>query len=153
MADVQPRIPYWQLLQDPRWQRKRLEILERDQFQCLACMDGSSPLHVHHGYYAKGRMPWEYEDETLHTLCKDCHERIEGSKARLNRMLGECLEGELDLIIGYTIGVLSALLESHTFDAENTLEAFGLADYEHRPARELAHLYGFLPRDDGDADG
>jgi hypothetical protein len=26
------RTPYWQLLQDPRWQKKRLEVLDRDGF-------------------------------------------------------------------------------------------------------------------------
>lgn len=65
---------YSTLLKDPRWQKKRLKILERDYFACLACGDGESTLHVHHCYYEKGKKPWEYEDSSLLTLCEECHE-------------------------------------------------------------------------------
>jgi len=64
---------YYEKLLDPRWQKKRLEILSRDDFKCLQCGDGSSTLHVHHGYYERGLDPWEYDNDTLHTLCDDCH--------------------------------------------------------------------------------
>lgn len=30
-------------------------------------------LHVHHHYYVKGRLPWEYPDLALITLCHECH--------------------------------------------------------------------------------
>jgi len=46
---------YWQKLQDPRWQRKRLEILNRAEFCCESCGDTESQLQVHHGYYEKGK--------------------------------------------------------------------------------------------------
>lgn len=65
---------YWQKLQDPRWQRKRLEILNRAEFCCEICGDSESQLQVHHGYYEKGKEPWEYEDDTLWCLCDGCHE-------------------------------------------------------------------------------
>ena len=65
---------YWQKLQDPRWQRKRLEILNRAEFCCEGCGDSESQLQVHHGYYEKGKEPWEYEDDTLWCLCDKCHE-------------------------------------------------------------------------------
>lgn len=31
-------------------------------------------LHVHHTYYINGKLPWEYENEALITLCWKCHE-------------------------------------------------------------------------------
>lgn len=65
--------PYWQKLQDPRWQRKRLEILNRADFKCEKCGDKTTTLQVHHGYYEKGAEPWEYENETLWCLCSSCH--------------------------------------------------------------------------------
>jgi len=59
---------------DPRWQRKRLEILQRDDFKCQAeCGAAGKELHVHHFYYVSGRAPWEYPNDALITLCKDCH--------------------------------------------------------------------------------
>jgi len=30
-------------------------------------------LHVHHHYYVKDRLPWEYPDLSLITLCNECH--------------------------------------------------------------------------------
>ena len=33
-------------------------------------------LHVHHTYYQIGRMPWEYPDESLVTLCRTCHHEV-----------------------------------------------------------------------------
>lgn len=68
------RKPYWEKLRDPRWQKKRLEIMERDKFKCCQCGDMSSTLNVHHGYYERGLDPWEYDDDTLWTLCERCHE-------------------------------------------------------------------------------
>jgi 5-methylcytosine-specific restriction endonuclease McrA len=65
---------YADQLKSPKWQKKRLEILERDDFTCLACGNKEKQLHVHHGIYLKGKMAWEYENYTLHTLCFSCHE-------------------------------------------------------------------------------
>lgn len=64
---------YAEQLKSPKWQKKRLEILERDKFTCLACGDTEKQLHVHHGIYIKNKMAWEYENITLHTLCNSCH--------------------------------------------------------------------------------
>ncbi len=69
-------IPYWQKLQDPRWQRKRLEILERDKFSCQHCDDEGTTLHVHHRYYVSGREPWDYPGFCFVTLCKECHKLV-----------------------------------------------------------------------------
>lgn len=69
---------YSELLRDPRWQKKRLEVMQRDHFTCQHCKDTKSTLNVHHCYYGKTvdgvrRMPWDYEISSLVTLCEDCH--------------------------------------------------------------------------------
>ena len=58
---------------DPRWQKKRLEIMERDEFKCRSCGSTDKTLNVHHAYYDKGKMPWEYDEEVLITWCEGCH--------------------------------------------------------------------------------
>lgn len=65
---------YSEKLKDPRWQRKRLEIFERDGWTCRGCYDEKNTLAVHHLKYLPGKDPWDYPDELLLTLCKDCHE-------------------------------------------------------------------------------
>jgi carotenoid cleavage dioxygenase-like enzyme len=64
---------YSEKLKDPRWQRKRLEIMQRDKFECQYCGDNQSQLAVHHRYYISKRQPWDYPDWALRTLCSDCH--------------------------------------------------------------------------------
>lgn len=56
---------------DPRWQRKRLEILQRDEWTCHACNATDKTLHVHHKYYNGN--PWNVPDDALQTLCEECH--------------------------------------------------------------------------------
>jgi predicted RNA-binding Zn-ribbon protein involved in translation (DUF1610 family) len=68
---------YAEKLKDPRWQKKRLEILERDQWTCRNCFDKTTTLHVHHLTYAKKAEPWDYPEDYLLTLCEKCHKDIE----------------------------------------------------------------------------
>lgn len=64
---------YSELFKDPRWQKKRLEILQRDNFTCQVCDDTKKTLHVHHKLYFYGRDPWDYINDFFETLCEDCH--------------------------------------------------------------------------------
>ena len=65
---------YSELLRSPLWQKKRLKILERDDFTCQHCGCKERELQVHHRIYHKGAKPWEYDDSELITLCSRCHE-------------------------------------------------------------------------------
>ncbi len=62
---------YSDKLKNPKWQKKRLQILKRDNFTCCLCGDKETELHVHHNSY-KGN-PWDIKNEELKTLCKHCH--------------------------------------------------------------------------------
>jgi hypothetical protein len=64
---------YLEKLKDPRWQRKRLRILERDNWTCKSCGETEKTFHVHHLFYFKETDPWDINDGYLITLCKDCH--------------------------------------------------------------------------------
>lgn len=67
---------YTERLRDPRWQKKRLQILERDGWKCQECGATESTLEVDHLIYAPSGRPWEVDDQGLRTLCSDCHERV-----------------------------------------------------------------------------
>lgn len=78
---------YAEKLRDPRWQRKRLEILNRDEFTCQLCGDTETTLHIHHKKYFKGKDPWNIDNKHLVTLCEHCHleiSRNEYEKCRFN---------------------------------------------------------------------
>lgn len=56
---------------DPRWQKLRLQVMDRDGWKCVACGDAESTLHVHHKRYC-GDI-WDSPMEDLQTLCNGCH--------------------------------------------------------------------------------
>ena len=64
---------YSEKLKDPRWQKKRLEILGRDEWTCRGCGDKKNTLNVHHTWYEPKTEPWEASNEYLLTLCDECH--------------------------------------------------------------------------------
>lgn len=64
---------YSEKLRRPEWQRKRLQILERDGWACVCCRSKEKNLQVHHVVYAKSKDPWTYPDYLYQTLCEDCH--------------------------------------------------------------------------------
>ena len=64
---------YQKKLLDPRWQKARLHILERDQWQCQRCKASDKTLAVHHRVYFEDVEPWDTPEHALETLCEDCH--------------------------------------------------------------------------------
>jgi hypothetical protein len=75
LSKIMSKQTYFEKLKDPRWQRKRLEIMERDDFTCVSCGNKEKTLNVHHKTYRKGAEPWDYEDGNFMTLCEPCHEQ------------------------------------------------------------------------------
>ncbi len=64
---------YAEKLRDPRWQKLRLKILDRDGWACRSCQSTEKSLQVHHLYYAK-LDPWDYPLSCYQTLCTECHQ-------------------------------------------------------------------------------
>ena len=77
-------------LLDPRWQKKRLKIFERDKFTCQECKETEKTLHVHHEYYLPDIEPWDYPDEAFKTLCVDCHQIKKWLTDRLVLTFSDC---------------------------------------------------------------
>jgi len=90
---------YSDKLKDPRWQKKRLAILERDSWMCRFCREKKETLHIHHVGYFPRIEPWDVPGGFLITLCESCHKN--------------CYEnGYIEKEI---IGLMSAVLESAFF--------------------------------------
>jgi hypothetical protein len=72
---------YREQLRDPRWQKLRLEVMNRDGWRCTndACTGKPNDrvmLVVHHKRYLPNHEPWDYSTNDLVTLCEKCHDAI-----------------------------------------------------------------------------
>jgi hypothetical protein len=65
---------YAEKLRDPRWQRRRLEIFQRDDWKCQLCSRTDLELHLHH-LHRTTQDPWDEPDLHLLTVCQLCHEQ------------------------------------------------------------------------------
>ena len=74
MSGDKGKSKYSEKLKNPKWQKIRLKILERDEWVCQRCFDDESTLAVHHRYYIKGKEPWDYPIDAFVTLCENCHQ-------------------------------------------------------------------------------
>ena len=71
---------YAEKLKDRRWQKKRLKVLERDNFECQLWTKHKGTIIVHHKYYLKVKDPWQYPMKALISLCENCNKLIHPEK-------------------------------------------------------------------------
>lgn len=116
---------YAEKLKDPRWQRRRLEVMERAQFKCDRCASAEKSLHVHHRYYRKGAAPWEYCDETLECLCETCHETETSRVAQLQELMAKTRCITTDEVLGFVRGCIQ-LADGGPAALDNYEQAYGL---------------------------
>lgn len=81
---MKKKLDYKEQLKSPKWQKKRLEIMQRDNFTCQICGETEKQLHVHHLTYLPGRNIWDYSAKHLITVCEECHEFEHGKSEVLN---------------------------------------------------------------------
>ncbi len=93
-------LKYHEQLQHPYWQRKRLEIMERDGFTCTVCKSTKNTLTVHHLCYLPETHIWEYDNELMVTLCKKCHDQITFDLAKVSGLIAwHAMKSNCDLTI------------------------------------------------------
>ena len=108
---------YSEILKDPRWQKKRLEIMQRDNFTCQHCGCSDKSLQVHHLWYSQNNKPWEYDNDSLITLCERCHELETEYNSELYSTFCELkkIAGEK----GFSKQLLASVLDNICFYLEN----------------------------------
>jgi hypothetical protein len=105
---------FWELYNHPQWQKKKSAIMTRDGFRCRECGNDKETLHVHHGYYNRGKKPWEYPDDSLRTLCKTCHDKVAETRQELLHLISNLSVGTTRRIIGYVLGISERTEEALT---------------------------------------
>ena len=61
--------------------------MNRDGFKCRLCNDEINQLNVHHLYYVAGKAVWEYDDDSLVTLCSQCHKSAHNDIAKISSLI------------------------------------------------------------------
>jgi len=90
---------YTELLKHPLWQRKRLEVFQRDNFTCQCCGETEKELHLHHLQYKKGTLPQDHDNEMLVTLCCKCHDFAHAELKKITALMAfYVLKKGIDLI-------------------------------------------------------
>lgn len=108
---------FWEKYKHPKWQEKRLRIMDRDGFQCEQCGSKDSTLNVHHSYYESGLDPWEYPDESLHCLCDDCHRSFDNLRKDISRQIGRLELTQIKELFGFAKALeLEACLDRNIVD-------------------------------------
>lgn len=131
---------YWELLKDPRWQRLRLEVMERAGFRCEDCADHRKTLNVHHSYYLKNRAPWEYPSESLVCLCEDCHVVAERQLAEIKQSYALRCKDAREMVLGFVRAINAASGPGNPIPLESYGVACGVVGYyrEGNPADALS---------------
>lgn len=102
---------YQRKLKDPRWNNVRKSILKRDNYTCINCHNDNIKLNVHHTYYDLNLEPWEYDEDSLITLCENCHEEHHRTDRYLNKVI-------LDAINKCGLDKYGKLLIASAFEAK-----------------------------------
>jgi hypothetical protein len=139
------RSSYAEMLLDPRWQRKRLEILEAADWKCSQCGSGDKTLHVHHMHYERGKKPWEYENRALRSLCEDCHFSTQDLQADIARHIAMLDVADLPIVLGYVaaIAAVRAFIDGRKTvaipleNADDIDYVLGIAAFFHVPAQDI----------------
>jgi hypothetical protein len=111
----------------PEWQKKRLEIMKRHEFMCQSCDATEKQLFVHHKFYSKNTLLWQYPDESYETLCEDCHAKADALREEVKRAIGCLPLHMIEHIHGYAKGLEMSDFPMTVFRPLNDCDADGMA--------------------------
>jgi hypothetical protein len=104
---------FWEKYKDPRWQRKRLEVMQHANFACERCRSTDKTINVHHKFYRRNADPWDYQDRELMCLCEPCHEEWHLAKDNLHTSLGFMSFDDFKELSGFSVGLAFRTCEPH----------------------------------------
>lgn len=103
---------YHEQLRHPLWQKKRLEILEFYDFMCQKCGSKNNTLNVHHKFYKRGAMIWEYQINELKCLCEKCHKDEHAIDEKIRVLINSC-DVSKEEILEYLKSKQDAFIKAH----------------------------------------
>lgn len=100
---------YDEMRAHPLWQKRKAEILKRDNHICRSCGNRDITLHAHHTSYLPDTLLWDYPDELLITYCEICHNTEHLIGNTLRSYLLELIQNRVPLI--HLVAQLCVLIE------------------------------------------
>ena len=104
---------YSDKLKSPKWQKKRLNILNRDNFTCQLCGDTETELHVNHLKYTGE--PYDAPNEDLETLCKHCHLIHHSVKEKISNVIKIVYDDYVDVVYTNELGSCCGTIHNDIF--------------------------------------
>ena len=89
--------------EDPRWQYRSKALIQKRR-SCEWC-NRADRLSVHHGFYEPGVKIWEYPDDVLWVLCKNCHATMDEFRRTVQRLVGRVRPQDAPAVIKFLQGV------------------------------------------------
>lgn len=91
-------LSYYEQLKHPLWQKKKAEIMNRDEFKCTICNCDTKQLSVHHLCYFPDTLIWEYDNELMQTVCFEHHNQLTYDIPKIAGIIAfNCIKNKLDL--------------------------------------------------------
>lgn len=104
---------YHEQLKHPLWQKKRLEVLGLSGFECQNCGASDKELHVHHPFYKRGAMIWDYRPDELQCLCAKCHKDIHAVDEHIRLRISQLDLSSKEILAGFVGGMLGVGCDMH----------------------------------------
>lgn len=115
---------YHAQLKHPFWQKKRLEVMEHHNFTCQICDSKEETLNVHHPFYKRGALLWEYGIEELMCLCEKCHKDAHATDEKIRKLLSHPRVWKREII-----GILKAMINDKSVVLDDWEEVNGFTRY------------------------
>lgn len=136
------RLSYAEQLRHPKWQERRLRVLERAGFTCEWCRDQDTTLHVHHKRYRKGALAWDYDLSELVCLCETCHAAVTQWNAELSDMMAGMDHQQWQMILGY-VECIKKIWECSNLSAKDKRRWEFPVRLDEWRQPGIAHAFGF----------
>ena len=70
---------YKKQLKSKEWKNFRKKVFKIKGKKCEIC-GSTKQLNIHHPFYTKGKLAWQYNPSDMMVLCHDCHKEIHNIK-------------------------------------------------------------------------
>ncbi|WP_339137837.1 MAG: hypothetical protein WGN25_06785 [Candidatus Electrothrix sp. GW3-4] len=119
---------YSELLDHPKWHKKKLDILEKSGFKCISCSSNEKTLDVYHSYYVSNLKPWEYPNNSLYCLCGECYNKSQYIITLIKRQLRHIELAYNERLFGYLYGLETLTYPMVTIGVMSYEVAQGIGD-------------------------